>query len=388
MAEHPALEVVGLIKDYESEGRRNRVVNEISFSIEPGAFYSLLGPSGCGKTTTLRCVAGLEQADGGVILLAGAQVASDQMVVPPERRGYGMVFQNYAIWPHLTVFENVAFPLRVGPDKLGKAAIANRVEEALALVRLEGLGKRPATQMSGGQQQRLALARALVRRPKLLLLDEPLSNLDLKLREQMRAELRDLQRQLGITTLYVTHDQGEALAMSNRIAVMQGGRIVQEGTPREIYQRPSSHFVADFVGRANFLEAVTIEHGLNGFTTLRALGHIMTARCPTGVGVGESVTLSIRPEVIDLHTADPGRANVVGGTVNRVEYLGEHVETWVSVADSVVIVRQGPLERPRPGDTVWLEFRSEVCTVLTDHGVATGDESDVNDHHAAESAVV
>jgi iron(III) transport system ATP-binding protein len=388
VAEQPALEVVDLIKDYESDGRQNRVVDGISFSIEPGAFYSLLGPSGCGKTTTLRCVAGLEQADGGLIRLAGAQVASDEIFVPPERRDYGMVFQNYAIWPHMTVFENVAFPLRVGRDKLGNAEIANRVEEALALVRLEDLGKRPATQMSGGQQQRLALARALVRRPKLLLLDEPLSNLDLKLREQMRSELRDLQHRLGITTLYVTHDQGEALAMSNRIAVMQGGRIVQEGTAREIYQRPASHFVADFVGRANFVEADTIEHGSNGFMTLRALGQIMTARCPTGVGVGESVTLSIRPEVIDLHTADPGRANVVSGTVNSVEYLGEHVDTLVAVADSMVVVRQGPLERPRPGDIVWLEFRSEVCTVLTDHGVATGDESDVNDHDAAESAVV
>ena len=382
MAEQPALEVVDLIKDYESDGRWNRVVDAISFSIEPGAFYSLLGPSGCGKTTTLRCVAGLEQADGGLIRLAGAPVASNEMFVPPELRDYGMVFQNYAIWPHMTVFENVAFPLRVGPDKLGKAEIANRVEEALALVRLEDLGKRPATQMSGGQQQRLALARALVRRPKLLLLDEPLSNLDLKLREQMRSELQDLQRRLGITTLYVTHDQGEALALSNRIAVMQGGRIVQEGTAREIYQRPASHFVADFVGRANFVEAETIGQGSNGSMTLRALGQIITARCPTGVGVGESVTLSIRPEVIDLHTADPGRANVVSGTVNRVEYLGDHVETLVSVADSIVVVRQGPLARPRAGDIVWLELRSEVCTVLTDSGVATGDESDVNDHHA------
>jgi iron(III) transport system ATP-binding protein len=373
-----ALSVTGLVKSYRIDGNPHPVVDGIDFEIEPGHFYSLLGPSGCGKTTTLRCVAGLERADAGQIRLGGEVVAEPGRHVPTERRNFGMVFQNYAIWPHLSVFENVAFPLRVGGNRVGRSEVTERVDEALALVRLDGLADRSATQLSGGQQQRLALARALVRRPALLLLDEPLSNLDLKLREQMRGELRELQRRLGLTTLYVTHDQGEALAMSNRIAVMHNGRIEQEGTAREIYQRPTSRFVADFVGRANFVDAEVLDHADGGLMNLTALGHPVVARCPGGVSRGDRVTLSIRPEAIRVHASRPAARNVVAGTVSRVEFLGDFVETLVSVSGTAVVVRHEPLARPQTGETLWLELRPEVCMVVTDHGVTTGDQSDVN----------
>src|SRR5205823_12558032 len=216
--------------------------------VPEGKFYTLLGPSGCGKTTTLRCLAGLESPDSGEIEIAGQVVYSSRTgaLVRPDHRPIGMVFQNYAIWPHMNVFENVAFPLRVSERPPSRDETRRMVTEALALVGLEGLEDRPAPQLSGGQQQRLALARALVRKPKLLLLDEPLSNLDAKLRQRMRIELRELQRRLRITTIYVTHDQAEALFLSHRVAVMQNGRIAQEGRPRDLYASPSSGFVADF----------------------------------------------------------------------------------------------------------------------------------------------
>ena len=370
-----ALDVAQLVKIFTSDGTAHRVVDGVSFSVEPGAFYSLLGPSGCGKTTTLRCVAGLEHVDGGQISIAGKVVAGGAREVPPERRDYAMVFQNYAIWPHLSVFENVAFPLRVQRTRVRKAELSSRVEEALALVRLEHLAQRPATQLSGGQQQRLALARALVRRPTLLLLDEPLSNLDLKLREQMRTELRELQRRLGVTTLYVTHDQGEALSMSNRIAVLQHGKIVQEGTAREIYQRPKSRFVADFVGRTNFIEAEAVGRGEGSLMQLRALGQLLTVRCPGDVGVGDRVTLSIRPELIRIHRSAPDAANVVAGTIDRVEFLGEHIETMVSIDGANVTVRQDSLETPCRGDQLWLELRPDACTVITEAGMSIGDDA-------------
>src|SRR5437773_8359090 len=249
------LQVTMLRKTFTTERGGVRAVEDVSFTVEEGQFYTLLGPSGCGKTTTLRCVAGLERTDEGRIVVDGRIVSSHSpnVFVPPHKRDIGMVFQSYAIWPHMTVFENVAFPLRVSKQRVSRSEISRRVEEALSLVELGGYGGRMATQLSGGQQQRLALARALVREPKLLLLDEPLSNLDAKLRERMRFELRELQRRLRITTLYVTHDQIEALSMSNVIAVMNAGVIVQEGAPREIYLQPKSKFVANFIGSTNQL---------------------------------------------------------------------------------------------------------------------------------------
>src|SRR5438876_8807945 len=242
------LQVTMLRKTFTTERGGVRAVEDVSFTVEEGRFFTLLGPSGCGKTTTLRCVAGLERPEAGTIRLDDAVLSGPGRFMPTYARDIGMVFQSYAIWPHMTVFDNVAFPLRVARTRPTLLEIRQRVSQALATVRLEGLQDRAATKLSGGQQQRLALARALVREPKLLLLDEPLSNLDAKLREQMRMELRQLQRTLRLTTLYVTHDQVEALAMSNVVAVMHQGRIMQTGAPREIYERPANRFVAEFIG--------------------------------------------------------------------------------------------------------------------------------------------
>ena len=229
-------------------------VNDVSVSIAPGEVFTLLGPSGCGKSTTLRIVAGLEEPDAGEVLLDGRLIASGSrgFSLPPERRDLGMVFQSYAIWPHMTVFDNVAFPLQLRKEP--KSVIQQKVENVLDLVGLSGLGGRGATDLSGGQQQRVALARAIVYEPKLLLLDEPLSNLDAKLREHMRIELRALQQRLGIAVLFVTHDQGEAMVLSDRIAVMRSGHLEQVGTPVTLYERPASPFVRDFLGRVHTVE--------------------------------------------------------------------------------------------------------------------------------------
>src|SRR3954470_2824006 len=257
------LKVENLAKRYETgAGQPAGGVMGASFEAKPGEIFTLLGPSGCGKTTTLRCIAGLELPDDGVISLAGAEIfhAGRGKVVPMYDRDIGMVFQSYAIWPHMTVFQNAAYPLRFARSpRLSRSEIAARVERVLETVGLSRYSTRSATQLSGGQQQRLALARALVRAPKLLLLDEPLSNLDAQLREQMRAELKRIQLESGVTTIYVTHDQAEAMAISDRIAVLNQGRIVQAGTPSEIYETPNCEFVADFIGRTNMFRGKLAE---------------------------------------------------------------------------------------------------------------------------------
>ena len=371
--ESAGLDVADLVKSYGTEKAPVRVVDGASFQVEPGHFYSLLGPSGCGKTTTLRCVAGLERTDGGTITIGPDLVAGPGVHLTPDRRNIGMVFQNYAIWPHLTVFENAAFPLRVSGERLAKSEIAARVEEALALVRLSEYAGRMATQLSGGQQQRLALARALVRRPNLLLLDEPLSNLDAKLRDAMRGEVRELQQRLGITTLFVTHDQGEALSMSDRVAVMGDGRIAQEGTPAEIYQRPRSRYVADFVGKANLLEATVLQRTGGESAAVSAAGATLSTPCPSGVTVGESVLLSIRPEEIRTHAGRPDLPNVVQGEVDRVEFLGDLLECRVAVAGQSILIRQSPYAQMSLGQQVWVELPEHSCLVLSErHGVAGG----------------
>src|SRR5438874_11013929 len=252
------LTVKGLCTDYIGErGQAIRAANDVGFDVPPGKLFTLLGPSGCGKTTTLRSIAGLERPRLGEIRVGDDVVYSAErgIFVPPNQRGLGMVFQSSAIWPHMTVFENAAFPLRVGRKKFSGKKLTERVTRVLKTVDLEEMAQREATKLSGGQQQRLALARALVMEPKILLLDEPLSNLDAKLRERMRFELKRLQRELGITTVYVTHDQSEALALSHSIAVMNKGRIEQIGPPREIYERPVNQFAADFIRSTNLLDA-------------------------------------------------------------------------------------------------------------------------------------
>ncbi|MGE3248085.1 MAG: ABC transporter ATP-binding protein, partial [Beijerinckiaceae bacterium] len=263
------LSVRSLNTEYQTQkGPPVKAAQDVSFEVPKGKFFTLLGPSGCGKTTTLRSIAGLERPTTGEIEVNSKIVYSSAkgIFIPPNRRNFGMVFQSYAIWPHMTVFANAAFPLEVRKDRPSKQAIRDKVMGVLSAVQLDHLAERDATRLSGGQQQRLALARALVMEPELLLLDEPLSNLDAKLREAMRFELKRIQRDNGLTTIYVTHDQGEALALSHEIAVMSEGRIVQIGSPKAIYDHPRTKFVADFIGTTNFLDgAVKGESGSGRF---------------------------------------------------------------------------------------------------------------------------
>jgi len=303
-------------------------VQGANFALASGTFFTLLGPSGCGKTTTLRCIAGLEQPDSGIIRL-GDRVFFDHSSgtnVPLNLRNIGMVFQSYAIWPHMTVFENVAFPLRVAKDRrYGRGEIDRRVDEALDTVELLALKSRSATRLSGGQQQRVALARAIVRKPRLLLLDEPLSNLDAALREEMRKELKKLQAQIGVTTVYVTHDQAEALEMSDHIAVMQQGRIVQLASPRDIYRNPSNAFVAGFVGSTNWLSGMARGDGSGMVVNLaNSQSSIWCIQRKVELE-GRDVLVSVRPETItlrDVHSTVPDRTNRLMGRVSFAGFSG------------------------------------------------------------------
>jgi len=366
-ASRPGLVVERLVKDYPVATGWHRAVDGVSFEVVEGHFYSLLGPSGCGKTTTLRCVAGLERPDEGSISLGGTIVADARRALPPEQRDIGMVFQSYAIWPHMTVFENAAFPLRVGKAKLRREELVRRVDEVLEVVGLADYAGRSATQLSGGQQQRLALARALIRRPRVLLLDEPLSNLDARLRDRMRAEIRDLQRRVGITTLYVTHDQVEALSMSDRIAVMDGGHIIQEGDARSIYGRPASRFVAGFVGTANFIDVVVLGAGADGAMRLRLGDGTVEADVPEGITDGEHATISVRPENVWLRPMaidDQPPTGAVTGIVDEVVYMGDTVEIRVSLTGATLSARTHPSTTFQRGDRVTVELRREDLTVI------------------------
>jgi len=357
-----------LHKSYPDRKGAIGAVNGVSFSIEEGEFYTLLGPSGCGKTTTMRCIAGLEHTNRGEIWIQGKLVSSSDhnLFVPPNKRDIGMVFQSYAIWPHMTVFQNVAFPLKITGIKVGSKEMNDRVEEALALVRLEGFGSRFATQLSGGQQQRLALARALVRRPALLLLDEPLSNLDARLRDHMRTELRAIQRRLGITTLYVTHDQTEALSMSSRIAVMEKGKIVQEATPRELYLAPANAFVAEFLGNSNLIDGTIKERdGDNGCLVEASFGYLRI-NAPVGVFSGAKVAITIRPEHVRIHRDSAAMQNGFAARVESVSFLGEQSECQVLVNETALRCRVASATSVVPGDEVWLEIPMEACTLIAD----------------------
>lgn len=312
-------------------------VQDISFEVSEGTFLTLLGPSGCGKTTTLRCVAGLELPDSGRITIGKEAVfsSSEGIVVPAYKRGVGMVFQSYAIWPHMTVFDNVAFPLVHGGFKVPKSQVKEKVRKALSLVGLEKLENRPAPLLSGGQQQRVSLARALVYEPRLLLLDEPLSNLDAKLREEMRLELRELIGRLTISTLYVTHDQEEALVLSDRIAVMSDGRILQEGAPRDIYLNPRHPFVASFVGNANFIDGTVRgrpeERG--GLVIETAMGQVVSGSSQD-LGPGEAVSVIFRPEDVLVRADGDARGpNIFSATVERMIFVGNRIQCHFKCGD-------------------------------------------------------
>jgi len=362
----PYLRVEALVKGYAGEGHELAAVNGISFSVPRGRLFTLLGPSGCGKSTTLRCLAGLERPERGLVVVDGRTYVDTaaNVFVAPEKRGIGMVFQSYAIWPHMTVYENVAYALEV--KKIPKNEIRPRVMRALELVGLEGLANRPAPKLSGGQQQRVALARAVVGRPSLLLFDEPLSNLDAKLRERMRHEIRDLQQRLDITTVYVTHDQTEALAISDRIAVMEAGKILAVGTPREIYGAPASRFVADFVGMTNIVRGRAIAAARPDGTGEAevAFGRVR-CRFEGALGPGDPVDVLIRPENILVSRERPAPAeNVWQAAVEGVTFLGECQDSTVRVREQRLRIRVHPGLELRAGQEVYLEFIPERCSAI------------------------
>jgi iron(III) transport system ATP-binding protein len=354
------LKVEGLCTEYPNDrGEPVRAAQDVSFEVPEGQLFTLLGPSGCGKTTTLRSIAGLERPRSGEIAVGDRVVYSSSrgIFVAPNRRGFGMVFQSYAIWPHMSVFQNAAFPLEV--RRLPRKEIRDKVMRVLAAVQLEGLAEREATRLSGGQQQRLALARALVMEPELLLLDEPLSNLDAKLRERMRFELKRLQRELKITTVYVTHDQSEALALSHSIAVMSEGRIEQTGSPRDIYERPRSRFVADFVGATNFIEGEMLAGG----RARAAFGEIDTGAAAE-LREGERVLLSVRPEDVELSETRPDGRNVWEGRVDQKVFLGEFVDFQVKLGDRILLSRQHPSLRTPIGGTIYVRLHPGKCVAF------------------------
>jgi iron(III) transport system ATP-binding protein len=380
------LVVDDLVKTFDGSVRRSRstddtrvlAVDGVSFDVQDGELFTLLGPSGCGKTTTLRSIAGLERPDGGHIALGDRVLFDGQRKIntPANSRRLGMVFQSYAIWPHMSVFDNAAFPVTVLPRgrRPSRAQLRERVMRVLEVTDLAAMADRAATKLSGGQQQRLALARALVGEPDLMLLDEPLSNLDAKLREAMRFELKRLQRELGLTAIYVTHDQAEALAMSSRIAVVNEGKIVQVGKPREIYERPASEFVATFVGVTNLLHGtVAAVDAADGScrvdTPDLSIWGVMTG---SPLQVGDDAAVSIRPECVQLdaetggNRADDASAvrNAFSGEVSTRAFLGDSVDHMVAVGKQEVRNRSNPAQSIAPGSRVVLRVDHTRVAVI------------------------
>jgi len=362
------LRVEGLYTEYPNEhGEIVRAAQDVTFTVPEGKLFTLLGPSGCGKTTTLRSIAGLERPRVGEIAVNDRVVYSSSkgIFVTPNRRGFGMVFQSYAIWPHMTVFKNAAFPLEVGEKKYSRQDLRDKVMRVLAATQLDHLADREATKLSGGQQQRLALARALVMEPQLLLLDEPLSNLDAKLREKMRFELKRLQRELRITTIYVTHDQSEALALSHEIAVMSEGRIQQIAGPREIYERPINSFVADFVGSTNFLDGSVLgPDGDDGRYRVRTEIGDLTVLATEALRPEDKVLLSVRPEDVELQESRPDGINVREARVDQKVFLGECVDFQVKLGERTLLSRRHPSLRTPIGQPIYVNLDPEKCIAL------------------------
>ncbi len=362
------IRVENLKKSFKTKEGGVEALAGINFEVKQGSFFTLLGPSGCGKTTTLRCVAGLERPDEGEIYIGDRKVFSSKegIFVPGNKRDIGMVFQSYAIWPHMTVFKNVAYPLKARYRP--REEIQAKVQKALKLVGLEELGDRLAPRLSGGQQQRVALARALVAEPQVLLLDEPLSNLDAKLRNQMRWELKDLQDRLRTTTLYVTHDQVEALAISDEIALMNRGRIIQIGTPQEIYGSPMNEFAADFIGAANIIHGQLIERpDANGRARVKTpLGELRATQKWRQYEVGKEVLIAFRPEEVLISTQGQpaGNDNVLRGEVQGFTYLGESTEFHVVVGEHKIQAKADAGILLKRGASVYLHIPVEDCLLI------------------------
>jgi spermidine/putrescine transport system ATP-binding protein len=358
----------GLVKEFEGGAV---AVDGIDLQIAAGEFFSLLGPSGCGKTTTLRMIAGFERPTGGEILLDGTDLSR----VPPHRRNVHTVFQNYALFPHMNVYDNVAFGLR--RRRVPKGELDGLVQGALRLVELEGLAKRRPNQLSGGQQQRVALARALVLSPAVLLLDEPLGALDARIRKQLRIELKAVQEEVGITFVFVTHDQEEALSMSDRLAVMSNGRVEQVGTPADVYENPATVFVAEFLGASNMMEAVVAGHEAGG-CTVRVGEFPLRARCGD-IGASGAVKIVVRPERVTLtpHGA-AGQDNVLPGMVERTVYVGATVQVIVRLVTGATmqatIANTGTAEGWTQGTPVMAHVPAEALRVLAGAAAASADE--------------
>ncbi|MFZ3046518.1 MAG: ABC transporter ATP-binding protein [Desulfatirhabdiaceae bacterium] len=358
------LRIRGLCRDYYSEGKRIRALDHVDLTIASNQIFTLLGPSGCGKTTLLRSIVGLEWPDAGEIAIGDEFVFSREkgIFLPPEKRGLGMVFQTYAIWPHMNVFDNVAYPLEarnVPPDE-----IRSRVARVLAFVQMSGFEKRPATRLSGGQQQRVALARALVAEPKIILFDEPLSNLDAKLREETRKQLRHFLTELKITAIYVTHDRIEALALSDQIAVMRSGKIIEIGDPKKIYFNSDQQFVADFIGRANLIPG-TVRILQNGHAIVDSTIGQIVARNAQKIPVGQAAMVCVRPEFIKL--GPPGLSpagNVFCGKAENLIFIGEAYEGDIRIGDTLLTTTIEPMAPVREGDEIVISFAPDHCFLL------------------------
>ncbi|MFA9421420.1 MAG: ABC transporter ATP-binding protein [Gammaproteobacteria bacterium] len=349
-------------------------VDNVSLTVERGAFFSFLGPSGCGKTTSLRLIAGFDQPSAGDVFIGGTSVVG----IPPHKRPVNMVFQQYALFPHMNVAENIGYGLRQRNPKPDKKEIIKRVDETLEMVRLSGYGKRRAWELSGGQQQRVALARALINHPTCLLLDEPLAALDRKLRREMQIELQTLQREVGITFILVTHDQEEALSMSDRICIMREGQIIQSGSPRELYDEPVNKYVADFVGKTNFFSGEVADVSASSVTVKSESGQVLIGAQPKGAPTltkGSKASVAVRPEMISIRAAedtnDSNNIAIQGRVKNRI-FLGEHSEYLIATKGygEVMVLSPKSIESINksfaPGDNVSISWRPEAVLVLGD----------------------
>jgi spermidine/putrescine transport system ATP-binding protein len=349
-------------------------VDDVSLTVERGSFFSFLGPSGCGKTTSLRLIAGFDQPTEGDVFIGGASVVG----IPPHKRPVNMVFQQYALFPHMDVSENIGYGLRQRDPKPTKQDIAKRVDETLEMVRLSGYGRRRVWELSGGQQQRVALARALINRPTCLLLDEPLAALDRKLRREMQIELQTLQREVGITFILVTHDQEEALSMSDRICIMREGQIIQSGSPRELYDEPINRYVADFVGKTNFFSGEVIDVSDPNITVKSSSGQVFVGAQPKGASPlvsGSKACIAVRPEMISISTTAEtinGNAIAIQGRVMNRIFLGEHSEYLIATEEfgDVLVLSPKSIESINrsfaPGDNISISWRPEAVLVLGD----------------------
>ncbi len=363
------LETRRLEAEFELRDSVVHALRGIDLDVEEGVFFVLLGPSGCGKTTMLRSIAGLERPTAGEIRIDGQPVfdAAGRLFVPPDRRPIAMVFQSYAIWPHMDVYENIAFPLRRGRTKMGDGDIRVRVGEVLEMLGMGEMADRPVITLSGGQQQRVALARALALRPRVLLMDEPLSNLDLKLQIRLRAQMRDLMHELRLTTIHVTHNQAEALETGDRIAVMEQGKIVQLGDPQTIYHRPENEFVARFIGDMNIFKASFHANGSGGVLVDTAFGRLSARSASrTTFGAGDDCVLGIRPEDIEIKgESGADEKNVLTGTVVSSDYVGEGFVHTVEAAGQPIRIKRHHNEAISKGDKIRFRFPPDQTVVVT-----------------------